>query len=66
MVWTVELFSLEFIDQRRYLAILGDPRNSAITVLAGVEPILTAPSSTNQAVGGNWNFGNLDIVAAGP
>jgi hypothetical protein len=35
---------------------------TAITVVAGVEPILTAPSKGGQsAIGGNWNFGDIGL-----
>jgi hypothetical protein len=40
----------------------ADPnRATAITLLAGVEPILTAPRQDNRAVGGSWNF-DINIV----
>ena len=36
---------------------------TAITAIAGVEPILTAPSKGGgaSAVGGNWNFGDIGL-----
>jgi len=35
---------------------------TAITVVAGVEPIITAPSKGGgSAVGGNWNFGDIGL-----
>ena len=35
---------------------------TAITAIAGVEPILTAPSKGgNSAVGGSWNFGDIGL-----
>lgn len=41
----------------------ADPtRATAITVLAGVEPLLTAPrQQEGRAVGGQWNF-DINIV----
>ncbi len=43
----------------------SDPgRVTAITLLAGVEPLLTAPSQAGDGrpVGGTWNFGDINIV----
>jgi len=36
---------------------------TAITAIAGVEPILTAPSKNGGAstVGGSWNFGDIGL-----
>ena len=35
---------------------------TAITAIAGVEPILTDPSKgNNSAIPGNWNFGDIGL-----
>jgi hypothetical protein len=40
----------------------ADPgRVTAITLLAGVEPLLTRAAGDNRAVGGAWNF-DINIV----
>jgi hypothetical protein len=40
----------------------GDPnRATAITILSGVEPLLTAPPSADRPVGGTWNF-DINII----
>ncbi len=40
----------------------SDPaRMTAITVLAGVEPLLTSPQQTNRALSGSWNMGDMNI-----
>jgi hypothetical protein len=39
-----------------------DPNKmTAITVLAGVEPLLTSPQQTNRALSGSWNMGDINI-----
>jgi hypothetical protein len=39
-----------------------DPaRMTAITVLAGVEPLLTSPQQTNRALSGSWNMGDMNM-----
>jgi uncharacterized membrane protein YgcG len=40
----------------------NDPSElTAITAIAGVEPILTAPSKGGSTVSGNWNFGDIGM-----
>ena len=40
----------------------SDPaRVTAITLLAGVEPLLTRAAGDNRPVGGSWNF-DINIV----
>ncbi len=34
---------------------------TAITAIAGVEPILTAPSKGGSSISGNWNFGDIGM-----
>jgi hypothetical protein len=34
---------------------------TAITVLAGVEPLLTSPQQANRALNGSWNMGDINI-----
>jgi hypothetical protein len=60
----ITLADLKVGDALVISAVAGNDASevTAITAVAGVEAILTAPSKAGgAAVGGNWNFGDIGM-----
>lgn len=59
----ITLADLKAGDALVISAVAGNDASqvTAITVVAGVEPIITAPSKGGSAISGNWNFGDIGM-----
>lgn len=59
----ITLADLKTGDALVISAVAGNDASqlTAITAIAGVEPILTAPSKGGSTISGNWNFGDIGM-----